>query len=89
MQGVNSQVESKEICDVLEAKAVVLGINGKGLVAGGAAGVTSVGLAALCQSQLLQIFEFLFTCVSVYTYICILLRCTSVDSFFWFVCFLQ
>lgn len=50
MQGVYSQVQPKEISGVLEVKDVVLGINGKGLVAGGAAGVTSVGgaEAALC-----------------------------------------
>lgn len=29
MQGINSQVQAKEVCDVLEVTAVALGINGK------------------------------------------------------------
>lgn len=57
MAGKNaSQVQAKVICDVLDVKAVVYGINDKGLVAGDAAGVNLCGrssTAALCQTQLL------------------------------------
>ena len=68
MQGVNSQVPSKEICDVLEAKAIVLGINGKGLVAGGAAGVTSVGGARGLPCASHSCFKYLNLYICVYIY---------------------
>jgi len=48
MQRVNNQVQSKEICDVLEVKAVLLGITGMSLVAGGATRGTAVGGAQGC-----------------------------------------
>lgn len=70
MQGVYSQAQPKEISGVLEVKDVVLGINGKGLVAGGAAGVTSVGGAQRCASH--SCFKYLNLYICIYTHIYII-----------------
>lgn len=61
MQQVTGYVQSKEICDVLEVRTVVLGMNSEGLVAGGTAGVTERSSRA---SQ--SCFKYVNMCVCVY-----------------------
>lgn len=67
-------------CDVLDVKAVVCSINDKGLVAGDAAGVTSVGGAQQLPCARHSCFKYLtlsiYVCVYIYTYTYILLKCT-------------
>lgn len=71
MQGINSQVQVKEVCDVLEVTAVALGINGKGLVAGGGAGLTSVGGAWELPCVSHSCFKYLNLHVCICTHTCV------------------